>query len=603
MVAVPPINGEDAARAARLIQEAALTPWAFGLARGGKPMAGTTAWQQDPEAGTLVPRGSVVAFEADAPQYAEDRAPAHMPRVVGMTGEAADAVLAALDPEISRLAHNRRTSLSAPAAAGLRISRQRPLPGAPVRPGVHVLLVFKAPPFASDLSHLTETDREHLRHCQRLRDSEALHDIDQAYQDVRAAILQLSEGLPELGMLSDNFYKLARWRYVHDVVTRLVRMLPRDGLGHPTTNYVPGYIRDLAEETPPAGTNGPIGWAWCAKYGVQFLRRFRARVHVLEDFYVAAAGIVAFAEATDKSKLGSWGLLGDALRQWKEAGGDPWKEGGLQQIVIEMSRKFLAASESDLTQAVPQIERLIRQGEDRIDAFAFWEAVAKWLDASAIANAGAGLGRSILRRVRRRRALRQAIKESAGRRGLRAAPFEPNPSTGGGGPTRGRPPAKGPPGPTKPRGEAGSEPGSGELGRKRSAGPEVRAPSRLPRSNGRWEGAPGNGRWYSENPEVVEVTHGKPVVFRDGRPDFSPWSRGTLKFEPGRLNGTRQDFSLVNQALAEKLGLPNKSAADAWLRSRGLTAHHSSSTTIELVPSRLHNNIPHTGSAADLRMR
>jgi hypothetical protein len=67
------------------------------------------------------------------------------------------------------------------------------------------------------------------------------------------------------------------------------------------------------------------------------------------------------------------------------------------------------------------------------------------------------------------------------------------------------------------------------------------------------------------------------------------------------LNGTRSDFSLVHQELADRLGLPNKTAAEAWLKDRGLTAHHASPTTIQLVPSKLHNNVPHTGSAADLR--
>lgn len=56
---------------------------------------------------------------------------------------------------------------------------------------------------------------------------------------------------------------------------------------------------------------------------------------------------------------------------------------------------------------------------------------------------------------------------------------------------------------------------------------------RLPRTNGRWEGTPGNGKWYSDKPEVNEVTKGEPVAFKNGRPDFSPWTEATIKFKPG----------------------------------------------------------------------
>ncbi|MFV0379201.1 MAG: HNH endonuclease [Anaerorhabdus sp.] len=33
----------------------------------------------------------------------------------------------------------------------------------------------------------------------------------------------------------------------------------------------------------------------------------------------------------------------------------------------------------------------------------------------------------------------------------------------------------------------------------------------------------------------------------------------------------------------------------------GLTPHHTSTTSIDLIPTDLHGNIPHIGSASDLR--
>ncbi|CAH1225974.1 hypothetical protein PAECIP111893_05308 [Paenibacillus plantiphilus] len=124
---------------------------------------------------------------------------------------------------------------------------------------------------------------------------------------------------------------------------------------------------------------------------------------------------------------------------------------------------------------------------------------------------------------------------------------------------------------------------------------------RLPKTGGKWEGEPGNGKWYSDDPDVIEITNGKPIVFKDGRPDFSPWSAYELEFKPGVLNGTDQDFDQVYKRMAE-LGLAkNKTQAKALLKQAGLTPHHLSETVIEMIPTKLHGNIPHKGSASDMR--
>ena len=67
------------------------------------------------------------------------------------------------------------------------------------------------------------------------------------------------------------------------------------------------------------------------------------------------------------------------------------------------------------------------------------------------------------------------------------------------------------------------------------------------------------------------------------------------------MNGTKSDFSKIHEKLAEDLGLKNKTAAENWLKENGLTAHHLDNETIQLIPSDLHNNIPHKGSASDMR--
>lgn len=125
--------------------------------------------------------------------------------------------------------------------------------------------------------------------------------------------------------------------------------------------------------------------------------------------------------------------------------------------------------------------------------------------------------------------------------------------------------------------------------------------TRLPKTNGVWDGLPGDGKWYSNKSEVKEITGGEPVVFKNGRPDFSLWSELDITFEKGALNGTRKDFDLVYDELKNIIGLKNRAQAKKWLSTEGLTPHHLDSETIQLIPTKLHSNIPHIGAASDLR--
>ena len=133
--------------------------------------------------------------------------------------------------------------------------------------------------------------------------------------------------------------------------------------------------------------------------------------------------------------------------------------------------------------------------------------------------------------------------------------------------------------------------------------PSGGAGTRLPRTNGQWSGTPGNSFWRSNHPDVNRITGNQPIEFIDGRPDFSPWSRGSIHFNPGALDGTDADFDLVYDQLMRTpgLNLGSRNQARNWLSQRGLTPHHFSDTEIQLIPSDLHGNIPHIGSASDLR--
>ena len=125
--------------------------------------------------------------------------------------------------------------------------------------------------------------------------------------------------------------------------------------------------------------------------------------------------------------------------------------------------------------------------------------------------------------------------------------------------------------------------------------------SRLPRANGRWDGEPGNGTWYPNNADARSVLGEDGVPFRNGRPDFSKWSAGEVEFVPGTLNGSDADFAHVYDRLKEAKNLPSRTAARQYLSNVGLTPHHYSDTIIQLIPTKLHGNIPHIGSASDMR--
>ena len=125
----------------------------------------------------------------------------------------------------------------------------------------------------------------------------------------------------------------------------------------------------------------------------------------------------------------------------------------------------------------------------------------------------------------------------------------------------------------------------------------------MPRSNGHWEGEPGNGLWYSDIDEVKAITGGEGIPFVNGRPDFSKWSKGELIFEKDVLNGTKDDFNKVYTRIKEQSGgsITSNNGAREFLSMMELTPHHYSNTIIQLIPTSLHGNIPHIGSASDMR--
>jgi hypothetical protein len=156
-----------------------------------------------------------------------------------------------------------------------------------------------------------------------------------------------------------------------------------------------------------------------------------------------------------------------------------------------------------------------------------------------------------------------------------------------------------------------------------TAPPGVFSTPRLPRvGRGRWSGTPGNSIWYpgkDENEILGVIGKGNGVRYRNGYPDFSPWSRGQVNL--GGMSGEADDFSEADKLFAQGVmnrtrdpptgftreqfiynGKPNASTTKAYRQTVGLTwHHHQGGKLMLLVPTDLHANVPHTGGASAAR--
>ena len=53
--------------------------------------------------------------------------------------------------------------------------------------------------------------------------------------------------------------------------------------------------------------------------------------------------------------------------------------------------------------------------------------------------------------------------------------------------------------------------------------------------------------------------------------------------------------------MMKSMGFKTQKEAADWLNNNKITLHHQNNTTVLLIPTDLHGNIPHIGSASDMR--
>ena len=124
--------------------------------------------------------------------------------------------------------------------------------------------------------------------------------------------------------------------------------------------------------------------------------------------------------------------------------------------------------------------------------------------------------------------------------------------------------------------------------------------TKTPDSGGQWKnGEKGNGEWHPDpntprGKKVLEETGGKPVKFKDGYPDFSPYAKDKVEIP---MTGNREkDFALARDEMRRKTGDSNWPGRPGETTPKGYTWHHNENgTTMELVPTKLHENVTHSG--------
>ena len=129
-----------------------------------------------------------------------------------------------------------------------------------------------------------------------------------------------------------------------------------------------------------------------------------------------------------------------------------------------------------------------------------------------------------------------------------------------------------------------------------------------PISDGKWIGERGDSKWIPDSDYVPKKSNpeGKTwgeilkdygvdgIEFKNGEPDFSPFSKGEV--EIADFSENRDDnFDQADEKLAEQRGCTPEEV-QKWRKEHGYTWHECSDMkTMQKVSAEVHNNVPHSG--------
>lgn len=137
---------------------------------------------------------------------------------------------------------------------------------------------------------------------------------------------------------------------------------------------------------------------------------------------------------------------------------------------------------------------------------------------------------------------------------------------------------------------------------------------KLPKENGEWDGEIGNSKWMPKpdfipkviNPEnktwkqILDKYGIDGIEFKDGYPDFSKISKGEVKIDDF-TDDRSSNFAQADEKLAEKWDC-SPEEVEKWRKENGYTWHECENCkTMQLVPSEVHGNIPHSGGISEYK--
>ncbi|WP_319779967.1 HNH endonuclease [Maridesulfovibrio sp.] len=144
----------------------------------------------------------------------------------------------------------------------------------------------------------------------------------------------------------------------------------------------------------------------------------------------------------------------------------------------------------------------------------------------------------------------------------------------------------------------------------------------IPRTGGEWTGEAGNSKWKPSAGDIPKKqNHGEKtwqeildaydidgVEFKDGYPDFSDVAKESVEID-NFTDDRNINFLQADKKTAEKWSAENKDGK-SWTsedvrnyrKENNLTWHeHEDMQTLQLVPSEIHGNIPHSGGVAAIK--
>ncbi len=138
-------------------------------------------------------------------------------------------------------------------------------------------------------------------------------------------------------------------------------------------------------------------------------------------------------------------------------------------------------------------------------------------------------------------------------------------------------------------------------------------------NGGNWEGERGNSTWHPDRDSIPKNPVTNPdgltwntildkygidgICFKDGEPDFSTVSKGTVEighFTDNRY-GKGGNFEQACEKLAEAKGCTAEEVK-TWMKDNKYTWHERNDCkTMDKVPSEVHGNIRHSGGISEVK--